>query len=59
MNLLQKAKEERYRAMRGRTVTPPGGLDIGQYDREVKEMKAQKTKEYKDMLDQVCIFDAD
>ena len=41
------------RAMRGRPVTPQGGLNVGQYDRQVKETAAQKKKEYKDMLDQV------
>ena len=42
--------------MRGRPITPPGGgLDVGQYDRQVKETKAQKTREYRDMLDQVLI----
>lgn len=39
--------------MRGRPVTPPGGLDIGKYDRQLKETAQQKKKEYKEMLDQV------
>lgn len=39
--------------MRGRPVTPPGGLNIGSYDRQVKEQAAQKKKDYKEMLDQV------
>ena len=39
--------------MRGRPVTPAGGLDIGKYDRQVKEEAASKKKEYKSMLDQV------
>ena len=51
--LLQKAKEERFWANRGRPATPPGGLNIGTYDRQVKEQAAQKKKDYKEMLDQV------
>lgn len=47
-----KAKEERYWALRGRPVTPPGGLNIGQYDRQVKEQAPQKKQEYKRMLDE-------
>lgn len=39
--------------MRGRPVTPPGGLNIGQYDRQVKEQAPQKKQEYKRMLDEV------
>lgn len=34
-------------------MTPPGGLNIGNYDRQVKETAAAKKKEYKEMLDQV------
>ncbi|XP_052775515.1 trichohyalin-like isoform X36 [Mya arenaria] len=48
----KKAKEERYWAMRGRPVTPPGGLNIGSYERHQKESAEQKKKEYKEMLDQ-------
>ncbi|XP_060551956.1 trichohyalin-like isoform X32 [Ruditapes philippinarum] len=50
--LEKKAKEERYWALRGRPVTPPGGLNIGQYDRQVKEQAPQKKQEYKRMLDE-------
>jgi len=49
--------------MRGRPVTPPGGLNIGSYDKHLKETKEQKKKDYKEMLDQVrpltphlCLF---
>ncbi|XP_053394567.1 uncharacterized protein LOC123524695 isoform X32 [Mercenaria mercenaria] len=48
----KKAKEERYWAMRGRPVTPPGGLNIGNYDRQVKEQAQAKKQEYKKMLDE-------
>lgn len=53
--ILQKAKEERYWQMRGRPVTPPGGLDIGNYDRQLKENAGAKKREYKEMLDKVWI----
>ncbi|KAL4235723.1 hypothetical protein ACF0H5_004115 [Mactra antiquata] len=47
-----KAQEERYVQMHGRPVTPPGGLNIGAYDRQLKETAEEKKRQYKEMLDQ-------